>query len=182
MIAIGASAGGLHSLFAVLTPLPANLHACIAIATHLRDSHNSLLPELLARRSAMRVEGASFVPVREGRVFVARPGFHMTISDGSVKLLDTPPVRFLRPNIDMLFESVAATFGAAAIGVVLSGTLYDGAQGIRAIKKAGGITITEDPVEAEFNDMPLAAERTGCIDYVLPLDKIGAKLIELCSA
>ena len=181
VIAIGASAGGLHSLFAVLTPIPAGIAACIAVATHLSATHNSVLPELLARRTALHVHPAQDEKLLEGTVFVARPGFHLTIANGHVKLLDTPPVHFLRPNIDLLFESVAAGFGPLAIGVVLSGTGNDGARGISAIKAAGGVTLTEEPTEAEFNDMPLAAIRTGDIDFILPLDKIGAKLTELCS-
>ncbi|HWR13281.1 MAG TPA: chemotaxis protein CheB [Terriglobales bacterium] len=182
LIAVGASAGGLHSLFAVLQGLPSNLPACVMIATHLSETHNSILPELLGRRTALAVQPADSDPLREGMVFVARPGFHLTIDETRMHLLKTPPVHFLRPNIDLLFESVAVAFGPHAVGVILSGTGHDGSQGIRAIKTAGGVTITEDPTEAEFNDMPLAASRTGCVDFVLPLDKIGEKLIQICSS
>jgi two-component system chemotaxis response regulator CheB len=181
IVAMGASAGGLHSLTEVLAHLPEVLPCCIVIATHLSDSHVSILPELLARKSLLPVVPARNGELEVGTVYVAEPGLHVTIKDGRICLVDSPPVRFLRPSINMLFESVAAAAGARSIGVVLSGTGKDGSIGIMAIKAAGGYTIVEDPEHAEFNDMPLAANRTGCVDSILSLAKISDKLIELCT-
>lgn len=181
VIAMGASAGGLHSLMSVLSSLPPDLNGCIAIATHLSETHNSVLPELLARHSAMPVYPAGNHLLQNGAVFVATPRFHLTVSDDHFRLLDDPPVRFLRPNIDLLFHSVASQYGNRGVAIVLSGTGRDGAEGIRAIKAAGGITIIEDPADAEFADMPIAANRTGCVDFILPLSKIGERLVEICS-
>jgi two-component system, chemotaxis family, protein-glutamate methylesterase/glutaminase len=183
LIAIGASAGGLHSIFSVLEPLPVDLDCCITIATHLSQTHDSILAELLGRRAKMTVVPATDnQPLRNGIVFVAQPRFHLAVSADHLHLIDRPPVQFLRPNIDVLFESVAQQYGSRAIGVILSGTGHDGSEGIRAIKMAGGTTIIEDPTFAEFADMPVASKRTGCVDFVLPLEKIGERLIDICSA
>ncbi len=182
LVAIGASAGGLHSIFSVLEPLPPDFDACIAVATHLSESHNSVLPELLARRVKLQVvSAANERTLRTGMVFVAPPRFHLTVKGDSFSLIDEPPVHFLRPNIDVFFQSVAAQFGNRAIGVILSGTGRDGAEGITAIKKAGGVTIVEDPTFAEFADMPIASSRTGCVDFVLSLDQISKQLVEICA-
>ncbi len=182
LVAIGASAGGLHSIFSVLEPLPADFNACICVATHLSETHNSILPELLARRLKLPVIAArNELPLRSGTVFVAPPRFHLSVEDDRLYLIDKPPVHFLRPNIDVFFESVAAQYGSRAIGVILSGTGKDGAAGIRAIKQAGGITMVEDPTYAEFADMPIASNRTGCVDFVLPLTQISKQLVGICA-
>ncbi len=182
IVAIGASAGGLHSIFSVLEPLPADFNACICVATHLSETHNSILPELLARRVKLPVIAArDELPLRSGTVFVAPPRFHLCVDNDRLHLIDKPPVHFLRPNIDVFFESVAAQYGARAIGVILSGTGKDGAQGMRSIKSAGGITIIEDPTYAEFADMPIASHRTGCVDFVLPLTQISKQIVGICA-
>jgi two-component system chemotaxis response regulator CheB len=181
MIAMGASAGGLHSLFAVLEHLPSSLDCCIAVATHLSPTHNSLIPELLARHTRMPVCRASNERLRNGTIFVAPPRFHLIVQGDRLCLLDEPPLRFVRPNIDLFFQSVAASFGSNAVGVILSGTGHDGSEGVRSIKASGGTIIVEDPIDAEFNDMPIAANRTGCVDFVLSLYEIGKQLMEICS-
>jgi chemotaxis response regulator CheB len=181
IVAMGASAGGLHSLFAVLEGLPDTLDCCIAVATHLSPSHNSLIPELLGRHTRLPVCRAGNERLRNGTIFVAPPRFHLVVNGDHFCLLDEPPLRFVRPNIDLFFQSVASSFGANSVAVVLSGTGHDGSEGIRAIKAAGGITIVEDPLDAEFNDMPIAANRTGCVDFVLSLKRISEQLMEICS-
>jgi chemotaxis response regulator CheB len=97
-----------------------------------------------------------------------------------LELLYLPPIHFLRPHLDLLFQSVAEAFGPRAVGVVLSGMGHDGAEGLKAIKAAGGTTIAEDPQTAEFPEMPKTAIQTGLVDLVLSSDTIGEKLVELC--
>jgi chemotaxis response regulator CheB len=113
-------------------------------------------------------------------IYVVPGGTHLRVNGHRLKLLHSPPIRFLRPNLDLMFCSVAEAFGPNAIGVVLSGMGHDGAEGLRAIKAAGGITIAEIPASAEFSEMPNAAVGTGLVDWVLSSDTIGGKLIELC--
>lgn len=179
VIAIGASAGGLHPLLQVLALLPKSLNGVVLVATHLGT--RSMMPELLERVCPMRVVPASDVALSASTVYVATPGTHLTVSEGDIRLLETAPVRFLRPNIDLLFESIARTFFSRAVGVILSGTGYDGASGLQSIKEHGGVTVVEDPGSAEFPEMPQAALRTKLIDWVLSSDKIGELLINLCT-
>jgi two-component system chemotaxis response regulator CheB len=181
MVALGASAGGLHSLFTVFENLPDHLDCCIAVVTHLSPTHNSFIPELLSRHTHIPVRRAENEPLRNGTIFVAPPRFHLIVEGDRLCLFDGPPLRYVKPNIDLLFESMARSFGQAAVAVVLSGTGKDGAEGIRAVKAAGGITLVEDPTDAEFNDMPIAAKRTGCVDFVLSLKGISEQLVEICT-
>lgn len=120
-------------------------------------------------------------PICDGVVYIAPPDWHLLSEPGNVRLLRTPAVRFHRPSVDLLFESVAVSHGRHAIAVVLSGSGNDGSTGLRAVKMAGGRTIVEDPSKAEFSSMPYAAIATGCVDMVLPQDRIGRALVELCS-
>jgi two-component system chemotaxis response regulator CheB len=181
VIALGASAGGLHPLLEVLAVLPKTLPCVILVATHLRDDAKSMMPELIRRICPMEVVPAEPGAMQRSTVYVSRPGWHFTVKGRNIQLLDTPPVRFLRPNIDLLFESVAQTFSNRAVGVILSGMGHDGAEGLKAIKLAGGTTLVEDPGSAEFPEMPRAALRTDSIDWVLSSDKIGEVLIKLCT-
>lgn len=180
LIAIGASAGGLQSLLAVLGALPPELPCAIVVATHLGESHHTVLSHLLARRCAMPVVTASDCPLLSSTIYVAPPSVHLRVTRKRLELLHAPPIRFLRPNIDLLFQSVAEAFGSRAIGVVLSGMGHDGAAGIQAIKNGGGITVAEDRGSAEFPEMPQAAVDTGSVDWILSSDTIGHKLVEIC--
>ncbi len=182
VIAIGESAGGFRSLCELLAPLPSDLNCAILVVQHLSPTHKSLMAELLRHKTALAVRQAQDGdPLSSGVVYVAPPDWHLLSEPDNVRLLRTPAVRFHRPSVDLLFESVAVSHGRHAIGVVLSGSGSDGATGIRAIKMAGGRTIVEDPGKAEFSSMPYAAIATGCVDTVLPLHEIGRTLVDLCS-
>jgi two-component system chemotaxis response regulator CheB len=181
VIAIGASAGGLHALAEVLRPLPRDFPSSILVVQHLDPHHESLLTQLLRRGTAIRVKQAEDgEAIKRGVVYVAPPDQHLLVGQGQVQLAHTKTVHFSRPSIDLLFESVAAAYGEQCIGLVLSGSLRDGAAGIRTIKSAGGTTLVEDPDGAEFPSMPLAALATGSVDLVIPLAKLGAALMRLC--
>jgi chemotaxis response regulator CheB len=181
VVAIGASAGGLHSLFQIFAALPEVLPCVFLVATHLRDNSKSMMPGLIARICAMKVIPAQEVAIETSTVYVSCPGTHLTVKGGDIQLLTSPPVHFLRPNIDLLFQSVAESFGKRAVGVILSGMGRDGSEGLRMIKRAGGTTLVEDPETAEFPEMPKSALRTDCIDWVLSSDKIGDTLVNLCA-
>lgn len=181
IVAIAASAGGLRALRAVLDGLPATFPAPLVVVQHLDPNHRSLMAEILSRSSALRVtqaeEGDRIEP---GRAYIGPPDHHLLVNeDGTLSLTRSKLVHFLRPSGDLLFESVAAAYGAHAIGVVLSGTGSDGSLGVRAIKGSGGRVIVQDPETAEFSGMPASAVRTQCVDAILPLEKIAGALEEM---
>lgn len=182
VVAMGASAGGLNALTHVLRSLPETFPSSIVVVQHLSPDHKSWIANLLGHASRIRVKQAEHGEIMlPGVVYTAPPDEHLLVGPGKVQLAHSQLVHFSRPSIDLLFESVAGTYGSRAIGLVLSGSGRDGATGIRAIKESGGITMAQTPDTAEFRPMPQAAVDTGCIDFILPLEKIGSTLIQLCA-
>jgi two-component system, chemotaxis family, protein-glutamate methylesterase/glutaminase len=182
VVAMGSSAGGLNALTHVLRSLPKVFPSSIVVVQHLSPEHKSWIASLLGRTTQMKVKQAEHGEILlPGIAYTAPPDEHLLVGPGKIQLAHSQLVHFSRPSIDLLFESVAGTYGSRAIGVVLSGSGRDGATGIRAIKEAGGVTLAQDPEEAEFRPMPQAAVETGCIDFILPLEKIGITLMELCT-
>ncbi len=184
-VVIGSSAGGDSALYAILPDLPADLSVPIIIAQHNLD--NTLFARLLRSKTSFPVEMAA-----EGRIVeVGCPHVYVVGSDcrtrlsgrpGSQVIFVTDPVpdkKMVLPNIDEVMRSAAASFGPALLGVVLTGMEDDGAQGIRAIHFAVGLTMVQDPADAEFKGMPSAALRTGVIDFVVPLSRIAATINRL---
>ena len=160
-IVIGASAGGVEALCAVLPALPARLAACVLIVLHLPRQRPSLLAEIFAARSVLPVsEAQDKEPPRPGRVYVAPPDYHLLVDAGPVLALSTdPPVRFSRPSIDVLFESAAGVFRERLLGIVLTGANADGADGLAAVLRAGGRGLVQRPDDAQVGAMPEAALR-----------------------
>jgi two-component system, chemotaxis family, protein-glutamate methylesterase/glutaminase len=183
IVAIGASAGGVEALGAVLSSLPAGFPVAVLIVQHLDPRYRSRLAEVFSRHCRLSVkEAVDGEVIQPGAVYVARPGVHLLARGGRLVLSDTGLVHFSRPSIDRLFESVADAYGDHAIGVILSGTGRDGAAGLQAIKNKGGTTIVQDPATAAYDGMPQAARATGCVDFTLPLGEIGPVLASLVGA
>ncbi len=181
VVAIGASAGGLHALGSVLAPIPSDFPSSILVVQHLDPHHKSFMDDLLGRQTTLRVKQAEHGEVLlPGVVYIAPPDEHLLAGPGKVQLAHSQLVHYSRPSIDLLFESVAGTYGSRSIGVILSGSNRDGAAGVRTIREAGGATLAQQPEEAEFRIMPQAAIATGCVDLVLTLAEIGPILTELC--
>lgn len=152
----------------------------ILIVQHLDPRHKSQIPHLLARRTSLRVkEAEDGEPIARGTIYVGPADEHLLVSEGRIQLAHSRLVRFSRPSVDVMFASVAATYGGRAIGVILSGSNRDGADGIAAIKRAGGTTVAQSPETAEYRIMPQAAIDTGCVDHIVPLDKMGRVLSQL---
>ena len=181
IVAMAASAGGVTALIEVLRRLPAGFPATIVVVQHLDPRHRSLMPEIFGRRSELHVrEAADGMEVEPATVYLAPPDRHLLVnSDGILSLTRTELVNFVRPSADLLFESVAAAYGERAIAVVLTGAGKDGSMGVTAIKKRGGTVIAQDEASSEFASMPLAAIKTGVVDFVLSLDEIPAALVTL---
>ena len=179
LVTIGASAGGLSSLSQVLAGLRADFPP-ILVVQHLDPSHKSHLAALLARKTRKTVKEAQDGELlSRNTVYIGPPDEHLLVSKGRVQLAHSRLIRFSRPSIDMMFGAVAATYGKRCIGVILSGSNRDGADGIAAIKRAGGITIAQDPATAEYRIMPQAAIETGCVDLIVTLEKLGETISAL---
>lgn len=181
IVAIAASAGGLNAISEVLAGLPADFPAAIAIVQHLDPRHRSLMADILSRRTPLAVKQAEEGDVLQaGTVYIAPPNRHLLVNpDSTLSLTQSELVHFVRPSADLLFDSVAASYKAAAIAVVLSGTGNDGAMGVQAIDKMGGTVIAQDQATSEFFGMPSTAIHTGAVDFILPLSEIAPALITL---
>ena len=180
LVAIAASAGGITALQALLSTLPRDLPVPMAVVLHRSRRDVDLLPMVLGRSSTLPVRLAEpGKPVQPGTVYVAPADAHLLVgSDRRFELMDGGRIRHVRSSANPLFTSAAYVLGPV-IGVVLTGMGQDGTDGVQAVKRAGGIVIAQDEATAEWFSMPRSAIGTGAVDYVLPLDRIGAKLVEL---
>ena len=178
VIGIAASAGGLKALSTLVGALSPDLKAAILILQHLSPDHPSELAHILARRTRLQVKEAEWQDrVRQGAILTAPPGVHLLVDrKGFVSFSHRPPVNFVRPAADRLFESLARSFGSRSIGVILTGTGRDGAKGAQVIKQAGGFVIVQDEATSEFTGMPSAAIQAGEVDRILPLEEIAPAL------
>lgn len=182
IVGIGASAGGLEAISELLGSLVTRPGAVIVVVQHLGRTQDSLLPEILARKTALPVvEAADGLRVQPDHVYVIPPNVTLTVSDRVLRLSPRAAGRVIHMPVDALFRSLAEECGEAAVGVVLSGADSDGAAGTRAIKGAGGITFAQDPQTARVPGMPQSAIETGCIDFVLPPSQIASELIRLAA-
>lgn len=183
VVALGASAGGIRALQTVLGALPSSFPAPVLVVLHLEPRHESLLASVLRSCTALRVKAAEHdEPLVRGTVYLAVPDLHLLAADERVALASTAKVHYSRPSVDVLFNSIAAGYGGAACGVILSGAGRDGADGLAAIKAAGGMTIVQDPATADHSSMPLAALATRRVDMTLALDAIGPALVRRAMA
>jgi two-component system, chemotaxis family, protein-glutamate methylesterase/glutaminase len=182
VIGIATSAGGLSAVSRLLNALPPTLDAAILVVQHLDPARPSHLADILARRTTLAVkQAASNDHLQVGVVLIAPPGAHILVDhEGTISLSHRPPVHFVRPAADRLFESIAGSFGPRAVAVVLTGTGHDGATGAQAVKQAGGRVIVQDESTSEFFGMPKSAIDAGQVDQILPLDQIAPALVAIC--
>jgi two-component system chemotaxis response regulator CheB len=181
LVVMGASWGGLKAFGVVLGALPPDLDATIVIAQHRAPSSTGGLSQVLQHNSALPLcDVEDKEEMHPGTVYLAPPDYHVIVERGHLALSLDERVQFSRPSIDVLFESAAKAYGPRVAGVVLTGANADGAEGLRAIKRAGGFTVVQDPETAENPVMPKAAIASGAADKVLPLSDIAAFVVELC--
>ena len=178
MVVIGGSAGGVDALVGLVPALPAGFGPAVTCILHVPPDRESRLAELFALRTALPVrEAQDKEPIQPGTVYFAGSGYHLSIEqDRSFSLSCEPPVQFARPAIDILMESAADVYGPALAGILLTGANYDGADGMCRIRERGGLTIVQDPEEAQASTMPEEAIRRCAPHLVLPLAGIRAVL------
>jgi two-component system, chemotaxis family, protein-glutamate methylesterase/glutaminase len=182
VIAVGASWGGLQAVGSLLEGIPRELDQPIVVVQHRSaESSRGVLEGLLQHHIGRPVcEPGDKQPIEACHVYVAPPDYHLLVEDGHFALSVEARVQFARPSIDVLFESVAEVYRDRAIGVVLTGANEDGAAGLAAIKRNGGVSIVQDPETATRRVMPDAAIAGSIADAVLSLDQIGPFLYGLC--
>jgi len=181
LIVIGASAGAVDALSAILPTLPAGYPFPILVVIHVPPDRASALPDIFAKKSRLNVkEAEDKEPLCAGTVYFAPPDYHLLVEpDGRASLSNEEQVHYSRPSIDVLFESAADSCGEAVVGIVLTGANDDGAAGLRAIHAAGGTAVVQEPAEAMAEAMPLAA-LAACPDArVLTLESLSVYLREL---
>lgn len=181
IVVIGCSMGGMHALQVVFGTIPKSFPLPIAVVQHRYRTSNEGLPAFLRQHTQLDVVDANDKQwVRAGTVYLAPANYHLLVERGELSLSVDEAVAYSRPSIDVLFESAADAYGAGVIGVVLTGANDDGARGAARIKKRGGFIVAQDPATAESPAMPQAAIDTARVDRILPLDRIGPFLVELC--
>jgi two-component system chemotaxis response regulator CheB len=184
LVAMGGSWGGLAAYDRILPALPKDFPAAIVVVQHRAvDSHRGALTSYLQNRTALSVEEIGDKdPVVPGRVHLAPPDYHTIVEHGHFALSTEAAVHHSRPSIDVTFQTAADAYGERLIGVILTGANEDGAAGIAAISRNGGVTIAQNPETADKPTMPRAAVATGAVQRVAELDEIGPLLVELCGA
>jgi two-component system chemotaxis response regulator CheB len=183
VIVIGASAGGVQALQGLVAQLPPELPASVLIVLHLMSAGTSVLDSILDRAGPLPVTSArDGEELERGHVYVAPPDFHLLLRGSKIHLSAGPRENGHRPAIDPLFRSAARAYGSRVIGVVLTGTLDDGTDGLRLIKQRGGATVAQDPDDAAYGDMPRSAIDYVGPDRVVPLAGMGAVLFDLIDA
>ena len=173
-VVIGASAGGIRALSAVLPALPAELRAAVFIVLHLPRDKPSVLAEIFSRKCAVPVrEAQDKEAVAAGTVYFAPNNYHLLLDRGpQLALSADDPVHHSRPSVDVLFESAADVYKERLLGIILSGANEDGASGLAAVHDAGGLTIVQQPDTASAPNMALSALALRPADWVLPLTDI----------
>jgi two-component system chemotaxis response regulator CheB len=181
LVVIGGSLGGFNALKELLGGLPAGFPLPVVVALHRASDDGADLPALLGRHSALSIADAEDKEtILLGRVYLAPAGYHLLVERGSFALSTEAPVCFARPSIDALFESAAEAYAETLIGVALTGSSHDGADGLASIEQRGGLTIVQDPSTAESAVLPRTALQRTRTSQVLPLARIAPFLIERC--
>ncbi|HTU27142.1 MAG TPA: chemotaxis protein CheB [Pirellulales bacterium] len=178
IVGIGASAGGLRALIALLDAMPADPGLALVIVQHLDPTRKSLTPELLAKHTGMRLREVADSPhVQINSVYVIPPGKYLSISEGSLHLSEPDQPRGARLAVDFFLRSLAQDRQQRGVGVILSGGGSDGASGIKLIKEAGGLVVVQDPETCEHDSMPRRAIETGVVDFIQSPEKIPEILV-----
>ena len=179
IVGIGASAGGLGALTLFVSALPNDCNACYVVAQHLAPHAKSMMVELISRHATIPVKVAvDGGELKANHLFIAPPNHDVEIDGSKIILTKAGDETRPKPSVDRLFTSIARVSGERAVGVVLSGTGSDGAEGTRAIKSAGGLTIAQEEATAKYSGMPNSALETGQVDLILNPTQIAERLCE----
>ncbi len=177
LVGIGASAGGVTATKRFFQHVSKESGMAYVVVMHLSREHESHLAEILQNATGLKVvQVRESVTVEPNHVYVIPPAQHLVMDDGTLKLKDPEQARGQRVPIDLFFRTLAEAYGKNAVAVILSGSGSDGSLGLQRVKERGGLTVVQDPEEAEFDSMPRSALTTGLIDLVLPVAEIPERL------
>src|SRR6266567_4346074 len=177
VVGLGASAGGLDAARRLFAALPPDSGMAFILIQHLDPTHASMMVDLLAGHTPMKVQqAADGMPLEREHVYLIPPGAYLSIRGGALRLSEPRERHGARLPFDFFLRSLAEELGERAICVILSGTGGDGSLGLKAVKEKGGLVIVQDPDEAEYDGMPRSAIMTGAVDLVLPVVKISEAL------
>jgi two-component system chemotaxis response regulator CheB len=178
VVVVGGSAGSHPALLDLIAGLPADLPAAVLVVIHIGNDVTSRLPHILSREGQLPVAHArDGAPLRNGRVLVAPPGFHLLVEDHTVRLSSGPRVNRVRPAVDVLFATAARVLGSRVTAVVLSGLLDDGAVGSALVSLAGGRVLVQAPDQAPFSAMPRAALAAAPGAVPVPVGDLAAAVV-----
>ena len=181
LIVIGCSLGGMKALQTIFSSLTPEFCIPVAIVQHRHKASNEGLPSFFRRASNLKVVDVEDKQwIKPGYVYLAPADYHLLVEKGSFSLSVEGPVAYSRPSIDVMFESAADAYRDRLLAIVLTGANADGARGAKQIKKHGGIVVVQDPKTAEAPAMPEAAINAVRVDRILPLDRIGPFMVEVC--
>jgi len=177
IVGIGASAGGLEALSTLFPNLPRDLGLAYVVVQHLSPTYRSMLSQLLGRETPMPVHDIEDGVRPQGNtVYITPPNRNVSLVDGCFRLVEPAREALPKPSVNLFLASLAEAAAETSIGIILSGTGSDGAAGIHAVKAAGGLTFAQDPATAKYNGMPQAAIDTGCVDWIMPPEKMGEEI------
>lgn len=181
IIVVGASAGGVETLAHIVSGLPAGFPASLFVVSHFPPGGRSILPDILSRSGRLlAAHPRDREPFHPGHIYVAPPDRHLLLApDGRVRVVRGPRENHHRPAIDPLFRSAARHYGPRVVGVILSGSLYDGTAGLLAVRGAGGVAVVQDPRDALVAAMPRNATEIAGADYVVPAAGVAGLLTRL---
>jgi two-component system CheB/CheR fusion protein len=180
IVGIGGSAGALSAYTALLDAMPPDTGVAFVIISHMMPTAHSQLTRILSRHTEMSVHLASDgMSIHTNHVYVMPPDSDLTVENYKLKLISPRTGR--NKQVDLFFISLAEAMGVRAVGIILSGYNGDGTLGCKHIKANGGKTFAQDS-SAEVGHMPLSAQAAGCVDFVLPVNKIPDKLKSLAAA
>ena len=180
VVGIGASAGGLKALLTLFESMPNDCGMAFVVIMHLSPKHESKADQILQKVTRMPVRQVTQpTPIERNHIYVIPPALDLSMNDGYLRLDEPQRERGSQVAIDLFFRTLADTHHTHSIGIVLSGSGADGSVGLSRIKEQGGITLAQEPGDAEFDSMPRSAIETGMVDIVLPVADIAQKLVEL---
>jgi two-component system CheB/CheR fusion protein len=180
VVGLGASAGGIAVLQQFFADIPPDTGLAFVVVMHLSPEHESRLANILQTKTQMPVvQVAEPLKVQPNHVYVIPPNKQLTFNDSMLTLVDPQQALGRRVTIDLFFRTLAQSFGQRSVGVILSGTDSDGVIGLKHVRAQGGVTIAQDPKEAEYPSMPVTAIATGIVDWVLPVAELAPRLVEL---